>query len=404
MSEQIKKPRGRAPKNKTWNTTTGKWNDIDNMPTPKLIGTTTTTTTTNSAPIIIVPTTIQTNKNELIVNELETLRQKEFANNDKFRAMAYSKAIKIINENFANKNKPITSGKELKEFSGIGSKIVLKVDEILETGVLRVAEEARHDDKIGSITALSNVYGIGPVVANKLVNSMGIMTIEELKNKKDDIQENKRPLMNKKQQIGLKYYYELLERIPRPEMLKHEKIFKSMIKQINKTIPNTSMIVAGSFLRQAKDSGDIDILITNADDNNEAYHEFITQLKKKRYIIEELGYKDHKFLGISNLNEKSIPRRIDITFATHDEFPFTLLYFTGNGSFNTVFREHASTLGYRLNEHDLRNVSDKKKVSHHFKTEKDIFNFFKFPYLNPVDRTGNNLSEIINNLKSTTHN
>lgn len=403
-SKEFKKPRGRVPKNKEWNFTTGEWVDVVNSTQKKetkqevnkidkIKQKETKKEINKTKPSDVCINT--KNMNEIIVNELETLRQKEFANNDKMRTLAYSKAIKIIKDNFISQNKIIKCGKELTEFKGIGNKIALKVDEIIETGVLRVAEEARHDDKLVAINSLSNVYGIGSVIAGKLVNEMGIMSIAELIKRKDEMQPNKRPLMNEKQQIGLKYYYELLERIPRSEMLEHEKIFKSAIKQINKSIPNTTMIIAGSFLRKANTSGDIDILITNEDNNNNGYHEFISYLKKKKYLIEELGYKEHKFLGISKLNKDSIPRRIDITFATHEEYPFTLLYFTGNGSFNTIFRDYASSKGYRLNEHDLRNVSNKKKVNHKFKTEKDIFDFFKFPYLNPEDRTASNLNKII---------
>ena len=396
--QEFKKPRGRVPKNKTWNSLTGKWDDIEFEKNNNINNTKKNEPTKKNEKTMNEECTNAKNMNLIIVTKLETLRQKEFANNDKIRAMAYLKAIKIIKDNFISQDKVIKCGKELTEFKGIGNKIALKVDEIIETGVLQVAEEARHNDKLIAINILSNVYGIGPKIANKLVNEMGIMSIEELKKRKDELQTNKLPLMNKKQQIGLKYYDELLERIPRNEMLEHEKIFKSVVKQVNKIVPKTTMIVAGSFIRNASTSGDIDILIKNDNNDNNGYHEFISNLKKKNYIIEELGYKDHKFLGISKLNNNSIPRRIDITFATHDEFPFTLLYFTGNGSFNTIFRDYASSLGYILNEHNLRNISDKKKITHEFKTEKDIFDFFEFPYLNPEDRTASNLNKIIANL------
>ena len=78
----------------------------------------------------------------------------------------------------------------------------------------------------------------------------GITTIDQLRENKE--------LLNDKQIIGLKYYEELLERIPREEIVRHEGLLKKFLK---KTDPNADLTIAGSYRRKKDDSGDIDILL-----------------------------------------------------------------------------------------------------------------------------------------------
>lgn len=386
--QTIKKPRGRIPKGKIWNDIEGKWDDLN----PASYSSQKTIVDTLEDPLKI---------NKIILTELDALRQKEFANNDKIRVMAYNKAIKIIKDHFGNT--PITSGKQLKEYKGIGDKIANKVDEIIKNGVLESAEEARNDSRVKAINLFSEIHGIGPENAQKLVN-LNITSIEQLEQRKDELQENNKPLLNKNQQLGLKYYKPLLERIPRSEMLLHQSLLLEILKSVNLKYPGTSIQVVGSFRRELDDSGDIDVLITNSQNKEAVFNLFIKKLQEEKYIIDVLGHGRKKFFGISKLNENSLPRRLDILYTTTQEFPFALLYFTGSGSFNTVFREFTNSKGYRLNEYKLQHYNPAKMpklspVDHQFKTEQDIFNFFKIPYIIPRERQGNRLTKELLPLK-----
>lgn len=405
----IKKPRGRIPNGKKWNPETGTWVDhqdtkilniVDkDLPENKL--------KPENKETIIKNKNSETNdplaRNKLIIRELETLKQKEFANNDKIRVIAYTKAIKIIKDHYSEKQ--ITCGDELKEYKGIGDKIAKKVNEIIETGVLKAAEEARNDDKIIAINDFSEIYGIGSVKSKKLVVDLNITTIDELKKRKDDIQENGRPLLDKNQQLGLKYYKPLLERIPRSEMLEYEKLLKNIGNSINKKYSGTKIDIVGSFRRNEPDSGDIDILITNQKDQKQVFDLFIKKLIDQNYIIDTLGYGKKKFFGVSRLSQQNKERRIDIMYTTPSEFPFAQLYFTGSGSFNTSFREYANSKGYRLNEYKLQHYDPAKipKLSdvddYEFVNEKDIFDFFKIPYIEPQNRNSFRLRQELDKIE-----
>jgi hypothetical protein len=77
-------------------------------------------------------------------------------------------------------------------------------------------------------------------------------------------------------------------------------------------------------------------------------------------------------------------------YTSQEEYPFAVLYFTGSKTFNTVMRGHALKIGVSLNEHGLYKKQPGKekeeKVDATFKDEKDIFDYLKLDYKEPVDR------------------
>ena len=400
----IKRPKGRKPKGKIWDSEVGQW--IQDLKIEQEIK----KNQKNISPNLKSPKDKSgDNKldklaiNKLILQELEVLKQKEFANNDKIRVLAYTKAIKIIKDNFSET--PITSGSQLKEYKGIGDKIAKKVDEIIEKGFLQSAQDAREDSKLQAINNFSEIYGIGAVKAKKLVD-LDITTVEQLIARKDELQDNGRPLLDKNQQLGLKYHKPLLKRIPRSEMILHQQYLQNICDQVKKSYPETSIEIVGSFRRGLADSGDIDVLITNTKDQKQVFTKFVKHLLDNKYIVDTLGYGTKKFFGVSQLDEKHLPRRLDILYTSPTEFPFALLYFTGSGSFNAVMREYVKNLGYRLNEYKLQRYNPDKmpKLSdvtdHTFKTEEDIFQYFKIPYIEPKDRDSHRLQQELSKIET----
>ena len=94
------------------------------------------------------------------MSELTLLKQKETVLKNWFKVRAYNTAIKVIKDDF--KDKPITSGEVLKDYKGIGKKIIDKVDEIVSEGHLKAADRVRDDKDIQIINDFKDgIYGIG---------------------------------------------------------------------------------------------------------------------------------------------------------------------------------------------------------------------------------------------------
>ena len=210
-----------------------------------------------------------------ILDALDKLRQKELANKEPFKARAYANVIKSLKAY----ESPINKIDDIKDIKGVGAKIYEKIKEIIDTGELKQLEKYTAD--IEAINELTKVHGIGPTKANDLVKEHGITTIEELKKHPE--------LLNAVQKIGLKYVDDFQKRIPRAEMEKHVTFITGIIQKLD---PKLTAEVVGSYRRGAKDSGDIDVIISH-DDNPENYDHIIKQIvdhmKKESYLTDDLA-------------------------------------------------------------------------------------------------------------------
>lgn len=294
--------------------------------------------------------------------------------NDRFRAKSYRDAI----EKIKGLNYKITLESQIPLSKT--SKIYAKVKEFIENGQIGQTQKvlAESEGLIDIYRQLQKIAEVGPAKAKSLIEEHGIKSI-------DDLSKNTH-LLNDKQKIGFKYWETDQLRIPRSEILKHQKLYEAVILSIDAT-KNLSFTITGSFRRGAMNSGDIDILITHRNDNREYFSKFVDSLIEQNYLIDELAYGEKKYMGYGKLFSKtSIARRIDIIYCPPNEYPFAILYFTGSGPFNVRMREYASRKGYRLNEKGLIDLKTEKNVQHSFTSEEDIFTFLGINYVAPNDR------------------
>ena len=293
-----------------------------------------------------------------------------------FRARAYKKA----QEEIMKMSVDITDVSQLSKIKGkgFGKTIIEYLTEYSRDGKVSLIEK----EKKNPINIFTNVYGIGPKKAKELVKEDGITTIEQLR-------ENQQ-LLNDKQVIGLKYYEEILERIPREEIDQYHKLLTSLFAEVKN--PDSSFEIVGSYRRGHANSGDIDIIVSDPNDDHTVFEKFLDLLIEKKLIIEVLSRGKVKSLAISKIADKTA-RRIDVLYTTKREFAFAILYFTGSAMFNTVMRQRALDLGYTLNEHGLYHMTNGEKgdlVDLDFPDEKSIFDFLKMEFKTPVERRGGN--------------
>ena len=314
-----------------------------------------------------------------IIDALNVLMKREVLNKAVFKVRAYKKVI----EELKISDKPIHTLEDLDNIPGVGEKIRKKVQEILETGHLEAADKAKEELQLDAVDALSGIYGVGPVKAKDLI-SKGIKSIAKLREElaKDP------SLLNNNQKIGLQYYEDILERIPREEIVRHEKIL------IGTLLEGMIGTIVGSYRRGLPSSGDIDMLITmdkkTSQQRAKAFNEYVHALKDSGYMAEVLSEGDQKCLSIVKVEPTAKSRRLDLLLVPTEEFPFALLYFTGSGDFNVAFRKHALSLGYTLNEHAMKLTGKKEgaKPVPKFKFEEEIFEFLGLQYKDPAQRVG----------------
>ena len=300
--------------------------------------------------------------NDSFVKVLLTLKNNMMRNGELMRARAYNKAMEAIIKYPGD----IISLDQLESVRNIGPSTIKHLKNYMETKSIEVIESP--------VRILTDVYGIGPKKARTLIDEEKITTIEELEERKMDV-------LNDVQRKGLRYYEDFRKRIPREEINAYLKILTRYFNQLS--YKEARFEIVGSWRRGALDSGDIDVIIT--DESNGVFHDFINLLIKKKIVIETLSRGNTKCLAVSRL-ANSPARRIDFLYTPPREWPFALLYFTGNAEFNVVMRETANTQGYSLNEHGL--YKNKEKVERKFETEESIFDYLGLVYKEPKERIG----------------
>lgn len=313
--------------------------------------------------------------NRDLIENFKVLQKYYQQQKDKGRVFAYGKAINALR----SIDEEITDVKQLEKVRGIGPKIKQKVKEFLETKRITVVEEKKKEienevlsPKDSVLVTFKKVWGIGPVKA-ELLYTQGMRTIEDLR--------KNRQLLTKQQQIGLKYYDDLLKKIPYTQITVLYAIF---LYVLNKKYGKGTyrLDIAGSYRRGAKESGDVDCLISS---DQFTLYDVVETFKEHNIITDTLSIKNEKFMGIAHCpSGYGIHIRLDIEFVTDEQYATALLYFTGSKDWNIYMRNIAKNKGYLLNEHGLYNIKTGKRLEMYL--ESDIFNFLDIKYLEPKKR------------------
>ena len=343
---------------------------------------------------------IITNFNKLIIqlqNSLNDIDDNTQANQIKFKIRNFQKVVRIL----LNYDNEITDSSQVKDIKGIGVGTLKRIDEILETGTLSEInlEQSSNNNSSQSkgkiLKDLQRITGIGPVKAKKLFEKE--ITLDKILDlyqvdKDNELFEN----FTHHQMIGIEYFHDIESRISYSEIKHIQQYLQNIIKNIDKLL---DFEICGSFRRQKKDSGDIDILITHKNIITDSQikkmdlnylKDLIELLKHENFIKADLTYNgDTKYMGMCKFKDNPC-RRIDIRFIPKEALGAALLYFTGSGEFNKNMRTFAITKGYTINEYGIYKLDKDKKTKKekiNTITEEDIFNVLDLEYIDPKDRT-----------------
>lgn len=255
--------------------------------------------------------------------------------------------------------------------------------------ILEDLRDFANSPSANAIKTFTNIYGIGPAKIKALI-AKNIMNIEQLR---EALKEEPK-LLNNKQKMGLRHYEDLIERIPRSEITLFNRNMLNLLKEnYNNDI---SMTITGSYRRGAKNSGDIDILITSHKYEGKALNMVLELLNERKIICENLAKGKKKFMGVIRVTPDSKARHLDIIETTPSDYPYAILYFTGSAQHNIKMRKKALTMGYSLNEYDMTIKGTKTRVpaekirekigKDECETEEDIFKFLDMKYKEPNKR------------------
>lgn len=182
---------------------------------------------------------------------------------------------------------------------------------------------------------------------------------------------------------------------------------EKLLRKIGQDIlPEVVILCGGSYRRGKSSCGDIDIIITHADGQSHKgfLGKFVKRLKETNFLREDLIVSSHieegtdsgvdTYFGLCTYPGRELRHRIDLKVYPKDIYPFGLIAWTGNDTLNRRLRILAGSKGYRLDDTGLfpatpgsaSNRGARATASLRFNTEKEVFDFLGFPWLEPHER------------------
>ncbi|CAO2829204.1 unnamed protein product [Amaranthus hypochondriacus] len=305
------------------------------------------------------------------------------------RSFSYYKAIPVI-EKLPFK---IENAEQVKHLPGIGKSLCDHIQEIVSTGKMSKLEHFENDERVKTISLFGEVWGVGPATALKLYDK-GHRTLEDLKND---------PSLTNAQKLGLQYFDDIKTRIPRHEVAEMEKLLQKVGEEV---LPGVVIVCGGSYRRGKSSCGDMDIVITHPDGQSHKgfLAKFVKHMKDMKFLREDLVFSTHSeegtdhgvdtYFGLCTYPGRELRHRIDLKVYPKNIYPFGLIAWTGNDTLNRRLRLLAESKGYRLDDTGLflstpgsgGKRGSRGTASLHFDTEKQVFDFLEFPWLEPHER------------------
>ncbi|KAI5306821.1 hypothetical protein KEM56_006978 [Ascosphaera pollenicola] len=223
--------------------------------------------------------------NEGFIAQLQKIRRIRELTLDEIGVRAYSTAIAAI----AAYNHPLRSAKEVLRLPGCQNKVANLFIEWKRSpnGTLEAAEALDGDPELRTLALFNDIWGVGPRAARDFYHRRGWRDL-------DDVVEHGWSSLTRVQQIGVKYFDELLVPIPRAEV---EAIEEVIIRNARRARPDADKdgfgiesIIVGGYRRGKEMSGDVDIILSHRDSNvtkNLAY-DVVANLEEEGYITHTL--------------------------------------------------------------------------------------------------------------------
>ena len=308
----------------------------------------------------------------------------ELKGENPFKTRAYQNAARALE----TLNEPLTklvSESRLGEIKGIGEGIQKKIAELVTTGKLAYYEELKASVPPGLFEVME-IPGVGPRKIKTLYEQLGIDTVEKLETACQDGR------VAALKGFGAKTALNICEGINRRRSFASKHLLSDALllaEQLIDALRSHPDVIrcseAGSLRRRREVIGDIDLLASS-----KRAGDVIAFFTGRPGILNVLAKGDTK---ASVLLEGGI--QSDLRVVSDAEFPFALMYFTGNKEHNIVMRQRAIDRGLRLNEYGLFRSKEETrdpKLLVKCATEEQVFQELGLHYIPPEMRE--NMGEI----------
>jgi len=313
-------------------------------------------------------------KNQIIEN-LNTIAQlMELDGENPFKVRAFLNAARVLESEARDLSTLVKTG-ELSNLQGIGKSLTEAITEMVQKNKSTPLMELQKKFPAGLVECLK-ISGLGPKKLKILYQELGINNVGELEYA---CKENR--LLGLKG-FGLKTQENVLKGIA--ALKKFQGRFhldmawataNQIVSYLKAQHKGLQIEVGGSLRRWRETIGDIDLLIASDSSAEKIIRTF--QKIPEREAVLAAGPTKASIRLQSGI-------QVDLRVVRAEEFPYALVYFTGNKIHNTALRARAKDFGYKLNEYGL--FKGTKLIP--CKTEADVYAALELQYIPPELREG----------------
>ena len=294
----------------------------------------------------------------------------ELKGENRFRIRSYRRAARVIRD-MPDDVKSVLEAGQLTEVHGIGTSLAEKIEEITATGTCKSYEEIKRDP-LYSLTALLAIPGVGPKLAVRLHEDLGVNSIEDLEKATKAGKLRSLAGMGEKLEEkilkGIEQHHRQVGRFRLAEALTYA---EGIVKTLRGVRGISKIDIAGSLRRRRETIGDIDILVI---------------AKSSKHIMDLFTSMDtvSDVLAKGDTKSSVILRsgiQVDLRILHAASYGAALHYFTGSKDHNVAIRDRGKRMGLKISEYGVFDAeTDRKRGG---RTESEVFKCVGLPFIPP---------------------
>ncbi|EME45834.1 hypothetical protein DOTSEDRAFT_71509 [Dothistroma septosporum NZE10] len=234
--------------------------------------------------------------NETFLALLHEIKTARLLINDEIGVRAYSTFIASLRA-YPYK---ISHPKELLRLPGCEQKLANLWVEWKNSGTIKAVEELRADEDLKHLRLFYDIWGVGATTAREFYFEKGWREL-------DDIIEYGWKTLSRVQQIGVKFYDEFQDLIPRAEV---ESICEVIRQHAVKVCDDgIKIMIVGGYRRGKEASGDVDVIVSHPehDKTQNLVNKIVDSLEEAEYITHVLTVSENA----SKRGQETLPFRAD---------------------------------------------------------------------------------------------
>ena len=312
-----------------------------------------------------------------LLDEIASLLELKEGSNP-FEVRAYQNAARAVNGLDGDIEQLTREGK-LKGVPGLGSTIIKRIEEAVETGHIAFYDELVETTPPIKLEMM-RIPGVGPKKINAIYNQLHVNSIPDLVQACEENKVAALPGFGKKTQDkivqGIAFLAQHAGRFLYPVAEEEASHIYTVLKELPEIV---RLQVAGSLRRRRETIGDIDMVVSVADSASEDVRRKIMDVFTSQPSVQAITGKGETKSSVvlsSGIN-------MDLRVVNDSQFPYTLHHFTGSKEHHIPLRRRALSMNMTINDYGLFKGKEPHLELVPCKDETDFYAALGMAYIEP---------------------